>query len=99
MLRRLMPFAVTLWNDGRVSRAEGVLLVAVGIGLMAWLRRRSPVFLGAIEQERPASASSRLRALGLLALGVGAMLVGAELVVLGSGESATALSWRGGRER
>ena len=83
MVGSLVPFAVALWNDGTVSRVEGVVLVAVGIGLMAWLYRRSPVFLGAEDQDTPSSVVSRVRVLGLLAVSVGAMLLGAELVVQG----------------
>jgi hypothetical protein len=47
MMVALIPFAVALWNDGTVSRVEGLVLLAVGGGLMTWLYRRSPIFRGA----------------------------------------------------
>lgn len=79
----LLPFGVALWNDGTVSRLEGVLLLFVAIGLMAWLYRRSPVFIPAGDPHKPSGPGTRLRALGLLVGGLGAMLVGAEFVVRG----------------
>src|SRR5262245_19510672 len=81
ILASIVPFAIALWNDGTVSRVEGAVLVLVAVGLMVWLYRRSPVF------RRPAAddddGSSRLRAVGLLVLGVVVMIVGAELLVHG----------------
>ena len=85
MVGSLVPFALALWNDGTVSRVEGALLVLIAIGLMVWLYRRSPVSLGAVESDEPGHSASRTRTVGFLALGIIAMLVGAELVVQGVG--------------
>ena len=82
MLLCLVPLAVVLWHDGAVSRWEGALLVVVGVGLMGWLYRQSPVFLSP-EADDSSVATSRLGALALLGFGVAVMLVGAELVVWG----------------
>ncbi len=83
MAGSLVPFAVALMNDGVVSRAEGVLLLAVAIGLMAWLYKQSPGFLRTRNEEESSRPPSRLSALGLLVVGVGVMLLGAELVIQG----------------
>jgi len=84
MVATLLPFAVVVWNDGVVSRSEGALLVLLAVGVMVWLYRRSPVFLGASEpgDEAPARRSGA-RAVGLLVVGVAVMVAGAELVVHG----------------
>lgn len=79
----LAAFAVTLWNDGTVSRGEGAGLVVVAVALMAWLCRRSPVFLAATPED-PRRLPSRARSLGLLVVGIGGMVLGAELVVRGA---------------
>jgi hypothetical protein len=76
----LVPFAVALWHDGTVRRWEGALLVVVGVGLMGWLYRKSPVFLSP-EADKPSASASRLSALALLGFGLAVMLVGAALVV------------------
>jgi cation:H+ antiporter len=83
MLVSLAAFGVALGNDGTVSRIEGALLVVVAAGLMAWLYRRSPVFLPSGDDDEPSSAASRFRALGRLVVGVAVMVVGAELIVRG----------------
>lgn len=84
MVATLLPFAVVVWNDGVVSRSEGALLVLLAVGVMFWLYRRSPVFLGASKQgdEAPARPSGA-RAVGLLFVGAAVMVAGAELVVHG----------------
>lgn len=85
MLGSLLPFALVLWNDGAVSRWEGALLVLVAVGVLGWLYRRSTGFLApSLDDVQNAQRSSRVKALGLLVLGVGGMLVGAELVVRGA---------------
>jgi len=84
MVATLVPFAIVVWNDGVVGRGEGALLVVLAIGMMVWLYRRSPVFLGASEQGDEAPArSSGVRALGLLVVGGLVMVAGAELMVHG----------------
>lgn len=85
MVGSLVPFALALWNDGTVSRAEGTVLIVIAIGLMVWLYRASPVFLRAPEQNKPGQSASRGRTLGLLTLGIVVMVAGAELVVRGVG--------------
>src|SRR5216683_561999 len=55
MVLSLALFAIALWNDGTVSRREGLLLVAAALGLMSWLYRRSPVFQAGVEQARAGS--------------------------------------------
>lgn len=88
MLASAAAFALALWNDGAVSRVEGALLVLLAIGLMAWLYRRSPVFLPTADEaeKEPSSARwPRVKPLGWLVVGVAVMLVGAELVVQGAG--------------
>lgn len=87
MLGSAAAFALALWNDGEVSRVEGALLVLLAIGLMAWLYRRSPVFLPTADEakEEPSARWPRVKLLGWLVVGVAVMLVGAELVVQGAG--------------
>jgi Ca2+/Na+ antiporter len=53
MIASLLLFAVLLWNDGTVSRAEGALLVVAAVGLIAWLYITAPVFVSRREDERP----------------------------------------------
>jgi cation:H+ antiporter len=84
MLACLAPFSVVLWTGGTVSRLEGVLLVLVAMGLMAWLYRHSPAFLGAAEAEQPSAPPSRVKTLGLLVGGLAVVFIGAELVVEGA---------------
>lgn len=85
MLGVLLPFSLVLWNDGTVSRKEGILLVLVAVGLLGWLYRRSPVLLAADpDAELEPEHGSRFRALALLGLGIGALMLGAELVVRGA---------------
>jgi cation:H+ antiporter len=75
-------FALVLWNDGAVSRLEGVLLVVAAFALMVWLYRCSPVFhAGAQEEWR---AASGLKIAGLLVGGATVIVVGAELLVHGA---------------
>ncbi|HEU5190240.1 MAG TPA: hypothetical protein VFX14_11170 [Methylomirabilota bacterium] len=81
MMLSLVLFALVLWNDGAVSRVEGVLLVVAALGLMFWLYRRSPVFHGDAEDGRPASG---VKITGLLVVGAAVMVVGAELLVHGA---------------
>jgi cation:H+ antiporter len=85
MLASAAAFALSIW-DGDVTRVEGAGLLGLAIGLLIWLYRASPVFLqaerdGHVETEGP--ASSRVKAIGLLAAGVAALLVGAEGIVRG----------------
>ncbi len=84
MLATLVPFAIALWNDGVVGRAEGAGLVLVAVGVMAWLHRRSAAFRGAPAAHGEASArGGAAAAIGLLVVGAGVMVAGAELVVHG----------------
>lgn len=83
MVATLVPFAIVLWNDGVVGRGEGALLVLLAVGMMAWLYRRSPVFLGARDADDVPARASGARAVGLLVVGVAVMVAGAELVVHG----------------
>ncbi|MBI1733885.1 MAG: sodium:calcium antiporter [Candidatus Rokubacteria bacterium] len=79
----LGAFGVAL-ADGRVSRLEGVVLVAAAVALMGWLHRRSRAFTAA-ENDDDDDAPPRLRReLVLLALGLVALIAGAELVVRGA---------------
>jgi cation:H+ antiporter len=84
----LIPFGWVLFNDGSVSRLEGILLLIVCGALMVWLYRASPVLLAARsvrEIEQPVEEfPSRRRALLMLAAGTVGLLVGAELVVAGA---------------
>ncbi len=85
MWASLVPAAIALWNDGTVSRGEGALLVLVAVGVLGWLYRRSPLLLAAdLDDAEEPPHRSRAKALGLLVLGIGGMLVGAELVVRGA---------------
>jgi cation:H+ antiporter len=86
MILTLLPFSVFLWNDGTVSRTEGLFLVIFAVGVIAWLYRSSPVFVHAPEaggHDAEPGRQSRVKVLGLLLLGVVVMLAGAELVVHG----------------
>ena len=74
-------FALALWNDGAVSRAEGALLVVAALGLMFWLYCRSPVFHARAEDGEPAAG---LNLAGLLVGGAVVIVVGAELMVYGA---------------
>ena len=79
-----VPFAAALWIDGAVSRAEALVLLLVAVALMTWLYRRSPSFRRAAEDDdHSPAARSTGKALGLLVLGIGVMVIGAELVVRG----------------
>ena len=84
MLLCPVPFALTLWTGGAVSRPEGAILVAVALGLMAWLYRRSPAFLHAMPAEELSTLPSWSRAIGCLVLGLVVIVVGAELLVQGA---------------
>ena len=88
MLASLVPFGGVLFNDGSVSRSEGILLLIVCVALMVWLYRASPVLLAARsvrETEQPVEElPSRRRAIFILAVGTAGLLVGAELVVRGA---------------
>jgi cation:H+ antiporter len=77
MVTSLALFAIAFWNDGTVSRREGLLLVVAALGLMFWLYRRSLVFQAGVEQAR---AGSGLEMTTLLVVGAAAMVVGAELL-------------------
>jgi cation:H+ antiporter len=85
MLASIVPFAIALWNDGTVNRVEGAVLVLVAASLLIWLYRRSPVFPRSVADDEDDSSprGSRVRAVGLLVVGVAVMLVGAELMVHG----------------
>jgi cation:H+ antiporter len=67
-----------------VSRPEGVLLVVVALGLMAWLYRRSPAFMHVMPAEELSALPSWSRAVGLLILGLVVIFLGAELLVKGA---------------
>jgi cation:H+ antiporter len=88
MLASLVPFGWVLFNDGSVSRLEGILLLIVCGALMVWLYRTSPVLLTARSDgetdQRLEKRPSRRRALLMLAAGTVGLLVGAELVVAGT---------------
>jgi cation:H+ antiporter len=88
MLASLVAFAWVSFNDGIVSRSEGILLLIVCGALMVWLYRASPVLLAARsvrETEQPVEElPSRRRAILILAVGTAGLLVGAELVVRGA---------------
>jgi cation:H+ antiporter len=81
MFASILPFAVALWNDGTVNRAEGAVLVLVAVSLLVWLYRSSPVFRRSATGQ--GHDSSRFRSLGLLVLGLAVVVVGAELQVHG----------------
>jgi cation:H+ antiporter len=84
----LVPFGWVLFNDGIVSRSEGILLLIVCTALVVWLYRASPVLLATRsdgETKQPVEKlPSRRRALLMLAVGTAGLLVGAELVVAGA---------------
>jgi cation:H+ antiporter len=84
MLLCPVPFALTLWTGGAVSRPEGAILVVVALGLMAWLYRRSPAFLHTMPAEELSALPSWSRAIGCLVLGLAVIVVGAELLVKGA---------------
>ena len=72
-----------VFADGRVTRGEGVALVAVATALMAWLYRRSRAFRA--EREADDDAPWTLRhTLLWLTLGLVALVIGADLVVRGA---------------
>lgn len=88
MLGSLLPFGWVLWNDGRVSRLEGLLLVLVCGALMVWLYRTSPILLiarpeGEVEAGM-GKPQSRRHAFVLVVAGTLGLLIGAELVVWGA---------------
>lgn len=87
MLAILTLFTGAVLAGRTVSRPEGGLLVAVAIGLIIWLYRRSPVFRGRADQgDKPHQLDGSpgvVRTLGLLVAGTGVMVLGAELVVSG----------------
>lgn len=81
----LLFSAFALWNDGTVSRGEGWLLILIAAGMLGWLYRRSPV----LRSVHPATGLvsgplSRAKALAILGLGLGGLLLGAELIVRGT---------------
>ena len=84
MLLCLVPFALTLWTGSTASRPEGVMLVVVALGLMAWLYRCSSAFLHAMPAAELSAPPSWSRAIGLLVLGLVVIVIGAELVVQGA---------------
>lgn len=83
MLVALAAFGVALWNDGAVTRLEGAALVLTATALMIWLVRRSPVFARVLDDDGEPGRPSGAHAVMLLALGIGVMLAGAELLVRG----------------
>lgn len=83
MLIALAAFGVAL-IDGRVGRFEAGALVVIAIALLFWLYRRSPAFLAGDDDDGDEPRASRVgRQAIALALGLVAMVVGAELVVRG----------------
>lgn len=87
MLMSAGAFSLAIW-DGDVTRFEGGALVGVAVGLLIWLYRSSPGFLkaeGADDDATMSAAGLRLKALALLAGGVGILVVGAECLVRGVG--------------
>lgn len=87
MLASLAMFTIVLWNDGTVSRLEGGALVALALGLLIVLYRRSPVFhreAGERGDDAAETASGAMKPAVLLGLGIAVMVLGAELVVHGS---------------
>jgi cation:H+ antiporter len=64
---------------------EGAGLFVVAIGLLIWLYRTSPVFLWAEGEGDDAEgpAPSRIKAFGLLAVGITTLFLGAEFIVRG----------------
>jgi len=86
MAASLAMFAVAIW-DGTVSRLDGALLVVAGVAILLWLYRKSTVFQRAEEEDDDGTAvatrGSRSKAVILLMVGVGVMLLGAEMMVRG----------------
>jgi cation:H+ antiporter len=84
MLASAAAFALSIW-DGDVTRVEGAGLLGLAVGLLIWLYRASPVFLQTERDGKGVTdpAPCRLKAIGLLAAGVAALLVGAEGIVRG----------------
>ncbi|MFO7548774.1 MAG: calcium/sodium antiporter [Acidimicrobiia bacterium] len=76
--------ALLVATDGEVGRAEGVTMIAVGVGYTVWLivaarRSREP------EPEVPGSGHHRTpAALGLVAVGLVALVAGAQALVSGA---------------
>ena len=68
--------------DGRIGRGEGVGLVATAVALMTWLYRRSRVFGAAGDDDT--GEPPRGRQLLFLALGLLALIIGADLIVRGA---------------
>jgi cation:H+ antiporter len=91
MTGSLMPFAISLWNDGIITRVEGALLLLITIGLMVWLYPPAST-LEAHLRDEPVRPGSRWRAGGLLVGGILIMVVGAELVMSGVSALIRALS-------
>lgn len=84
MLASLAACAVGM-ADGRVERAEGIVLAAAAVGLMVWLWRRSAVFhAGPDDDDQDGGAPSPARTIAMLALGFVAIVAGAELLVGGA---------------
>jgi len=85
MIVSLLVFALFLWTDGTVSRAEGMLLVLLSLGLMVWLYKASPAFRATREEhdDDDDAHGSRTKVIAVLLLGVAVMLTGAELIVQG----------------
>jgi cation:H+ antiporter len=88
----VLAFSVALWNDGTVSRGEGVFLVVVAVAVLSWLYRRSAVPIGGETiTEADRRAARPLRTVALLAVGISTIVVGAELVVQGASRLITSL--------
>jgi cation:H+ antiporter len=84
MAMSLVAFLAALVTGRAVGRLEGLLLLVIAAGLLAWLSRRSPVFLpreDEADEEDP--AGPRWRVLSRLGLGLAGVVLGAELVVRG----------------
>jgi len=79
MVMSLILFGLVLWNDGTVTRAEGVLLVLAGFGLMYWLYIRAPLFRA--EEEGQAASGAKIS--GLVVAGSAIIVTGAALLVYG----------------
>lgn len=84
----LLAASWAFWNDGRISRPEGLFLFLLCGALMVWLYRTSPLLLvsrslsGAMEGEK--RDRSWPRALLMVMGGTLGLVVGAELVVRGA---------------
>jgi cation:H+ antiporter len=79
----LGAFVAALLPAGRIGRLQGALLLALAVGLLAWLYRRSPAFLPREGDEPNGGAPSPPRMVARLVLGAAGMVLGAELVVAG----------------